>query len=90
MKIDWCSNDEVIVCPKTLESQNIEFSEKLKWEKENLKTIIFDQKSQKYHPLVKSWNDVDKSNKYIKMDVRARKVLSLVLFELENRGYTIS
>ena len=29
-------------------------------------------------------------NKYVKIDVRARKVLSLVLFELENRGYAIS
>lgn len=38
---------------------------------------------------MKPWNDVDKSNKYIKIDVCARKVLSLVLFELENRGYTI-
>ncbi len=89
-KIDWCSDDKVIVDSKTPEPKNTELSEKLKQEKDTLSTIIFDKKAQKYHPLIKSWNDVDKLNKYIKIDVRARKVLSLVLFELENRGYSIS
>ena len=89
-KIDWCSDDKVIVDSKDPESKNTELSEKIKQEKDTLNTIIFDKKSQKYHPLVKSWNDIDKLNKYIKIDVRARKVLSLVLFELENRGYLIS
>ena len=89
-KIDWCSDDKVIVNSKMPEPKNTELSEKLKQEKNTLKTIIFDHKTQKYHPLVKSWNDIAKLNKYIKIDVRARKVLSLILFELENRGYTIS
>ncbi len=89
-KIDWCSDDKVIVDSKAPEPKNSKLSEKIKQEKDTLSTIVFDKKSQKYHPLVKSWNDVDKLNKYNKIDVRARKVLSLVLFELENRGYTIS
>lgn len=89
-KIDWCSDDKVIVDSKVPEPHNIELSEKIKQEKDILSTIIFDKKSQKYYPLVKSWNDIDKLNKYIKIDVRARKVLSLILFELENRGYIIS
>lgn len=89
-KIDWCSDDKVIVNSKTPETKNTELYEKLKQEKDTLTTIIFDLKTQKYHPVVKSWNDIDKLNKYVKIDVRARKVLSLVLFELENRGYIIS
>lgn len=89
-ELDWCSDDEVIVNSKTPKPKNIELSKKLKQEKDILNTIIFDKKSQKYHPLVKSWNDVDKLNKYIKINIRARKVLSLVLFELEKRGYVIS
>ena len=89
-KIAWYSDDKVIVESKAPKPQNTELFEKLKQEKDTLSTIIFDKKSQKYHPLVKSWNDIDKLNKYVKIDVRARKVLSLVLFELENRGYAIS
>jgi hypothetical protein len=89
-KIDWCSDDKVIVDSKSPEPKNTELSNKIKQEKDNLQSIVFDQKAQKYHPLVKSWNDVDKLNKYIKIDVRARKVLSLILFELESRGYAIN
>lgn len=89
-KIDWCSDDKVIVDSKTPEPKNTELLDKIKQEKDNIQSIVFDCKTQKYHPIVKHWNDIDKLNKYTKINIRARKVLSLVLFELETRGYNVT
>lgn len=42
-KIDWCSDDKVIVDSKVPEPHNIKLSEKIKQEKDILSTIIFDK-----------------------------------------------
>lgn len=58
-------------------------------EKNNQNKLILDYTTQKYHPIVKVWNDLDKQSKYIKTNYKARKAISLLLFELEKRGYEI-
>lgn len=87
------NNSEIILKYKETANTNkttiSNLSEIIKTEKENIKNIHFDEKEQKYHPLIIEWNTIDRKDRYYKFDKRERKALSLLLFELEKRGYTV-
>jgi len=86
-------NENCIILDERTQDETTKMSIALKKivqeEKDKQNEIILDYSIQKYHPVVKVWNDLDKQNKYIKTDKKARKAMSLLLFELENRGYEI-